>query len=62
MEDDKGNQFKWFASKYSGMEVGKTYKIRGTVKAHDEYQGRKQTALTRCKVEGEVVAQVEASA
>lgn len=62
MEDEKGNAFKWFASKDTGMEVGKRYKIKGTVKAHDEYQGRKQTSLTRCKNEGEIVQTVEASA
>lgn len=56
MEDDKGNQFKWFASRVVGMEVGYTYNIKGTVKAHDEYQGRNQTSLTRCKVGMEVVS------
>lgn len=62
MEDAKGNQLKWFASKDVGMEVGNTYEIKGTVKAHDTYQGRKQTSLSRCKVGKEVTTAEEKSA
>ena len=50
--EGEGSQAVWFASKNPELEVGETYKIRGTVKKHDEYKGIKQTALTRCKVEG----------
>lgn len=32
-------------------DLGKTYKVVGTVKAHDTYKDRKQTSLTRAKVE-----------
>ena len=32
-------------------DVGKRYRVTGTVKAHDEYKGEKQTMVTRCKVE-----------
>lgn len=53
--DQKGNVATWFASgsaAYS-LEIGKTYTIKASVKKHDEYQGVKQTVLTRCAVEGE---------
>ena len=32
-------------------DVGKGFKVTGTVKKHDEYKGEKQTMVTRCKVE-----------
>lgn len=48
MTDETGNMVTWFSST-GGLEVGETYKVRGTVKAHDEYKGIKQTVLTRCK-------------
>ena len=41
---------KWFASSDSLLESGKRFKIKGTVKALDEYQGAFATVLTRCKV------------
>jgi hypothetical protein len=49
MEDDDGNVYVWrtLAEK---MAEGRTYKVRGTVKEHGEYNGTKQTVLTRCKV------------
>lgn len=37
-------------SGYSEYEVGKKYTIRGSIKAHSEYRGVKQTVITRCKV------------
>jgi hypothetical protein len=48
MVDENGNQFKWFSSGLV-LEVGKTLKIDGTVKSHDQYEGIKSTMLTRCK-------------
>lgn len=44
--------FKWFSSNAGlGATAGdKVYKIKGTVKGHDEYQGMKSTVLTRVKV------------
>lgn len=50
---DTGHVFKWFASsKALGTETdGKVYRIKGTVKKHDEYNGLKSTVLTRCKVQ-----------
>lgn len=50
MIDDDGNLFVWFATTQS-LDVGKECKMSGTVKAHKEYQGIKETILTRCKVE-----------
>ena len=33
------------------VEAGEMITITGTVKSHDEYQGIKQTVLTRCKIQ-----------
>lgn len=35
---------------WKGFKPGNTFKLRGTVKAHEEYRGNKQTVLSRCKV------------
>jgi hypothetical protein len=51
LEDEKGNQFRWFSSSRTTiLDKGEVVEIVGTVKKHDEYQGVKQTVLTRCKV------------
>lgn len=47
MLDTEGRSFTWFASSRSGMEQEHTYRIKGTIKKHDEYNGWKQTILTR---------------
>lgn len=49
MTDEEGHEFKWNSS--CGMEAqkGETVTIKGTIKAHEEYNGVKQTVLTRCK-------------
>jgi len=46
--DPQGRKAKWFAS--SERLAPGTYEIVGTVKRHEEYQGKKVTQLTRCKV------------
>lgn len=46
--DANGNVLVWKTS--SGLEEGKTYNIKGTVKSHETYKDEKQTYLTRCKV------------
>lgn len=48
----EGHVFKWFSSSEAlGDEPSDTlYTITGTIKAHDEYEGRKQTRITRCRV------------
>lgn len=51
MTDDKGYVFKWFASRDAlGEEPTDDFQmIRGTVKAHDVFNGQKSTVLTRVK-------------
>lgn len=49
--DLSGNTIIWNSSSYQELEDDKNYKIKGTVKKHDEYKNDKQTVLTRCKVE-----------
>ena len=51
-----GNAATWFASGDASMEVGSTYRIKGTVKNHGEFRGVAQTTLTRCTVLGEIAA------
>ena len=50
MADALGNNLVWFASG-NNLDVGDTIKLKGTVKAHNERNGFKQTVLTRCKVQ-----------
>ena len=45
--DENGNVFIW---KTSGGIVDDTKKISATVKSHNEYNGTKQTEITRCRV------------
>lgn len=45
-KDDSGNTLVWFASKY--IDLDGITSIKGTVKEHKEYDGEKQTVLTRC--------------
>lgn len=47
MVDESGNVLVWWCSGKGDLEVGKTYRIKGTVKSHDEYNGVKQTTLLR---------------
>lgn len=49
MVDQNGNIIVWKTKQ--GLEEGKKYQIKGTVKEHSEYYSEKQTILTRCKVE-----------
>lgn len=46
--DIEGNTLFWKTSP-KGMEEGSTYSVRGTIKEHSEYNGQKQTVITRCK-------------
>jgi len=48
--DENGNILVWKTSP-KDFEEEKEYKIKGTIKEHEEYRGEKQTQLTRCKVE-----------
>lgn len=48
METECGNPVVWKSSN-CGLEKGSVYLLKGTVKEHAEYKGKKQTVLTRCK-------------
>ena len=48
MTDDSYNVFMWFTTKNT-LEEGEQVTIKGTVKDHTEFNGVKQTVLTRCK-------------
>ena len=50
MLDNEGNLYVWFATTQA-LESGADYVIAGTIKAHKEFQGIKETILTRVKVE-----------
>ena len=50
MLDEDGRTLTWFANTDSKMEEGNTYRIKGTVKKHDEYKDWKQTVLSRVSV------------
>ena len=47
--DESGNTYKWTTSKYHDWSEGDSITLKGTIKAHEEYKGEKQTVLTRCK-------------
>jgi len=47
MVDGDGNYFKWSTGTRS-LDVGRTYRLRATVKKHEEYRGTKQTVIARC--------------
>lgn len=48
--DEAGNVLIWFATGATELEKGQTLSIKATVKEHSEYQGVKQTIVTRAKV------------
>jgi hypothetical protein len=48
---DKEKQYPEEQKYMARIEEGEQVKVRGTIKAHEEYQGQKQTVLTRCKVD-----------
>jgi hypothetical protein len=47
-----GQAFVWFskAGSHSKKDLGKLFDVKGTVKAHKEYNGAKETTLLRCKL------------
>ena len=49
-EDNQGHQFVWKTGSYVEAQEGTEVTLKGTIKAHTEYKGIKQTELTRCKV------------
>ena len=49
-EDAQRHQFVWKTGTYLDQDTGSQVTLKGTIKAHTEYKGVKQTELTRCKV------------
>lgn len=49
MSDYDGNTYIWSTTSKT-LTVDNEYEVRGTVKAHSEYHGDKQTILTRCTI------------
>jgi hypothetical protein len=49
---DDGNLISWFTSSYVSQSVGEKCVLDGTVKAHKEWNGIKETQMTRVKVHG----------
>jgi hypothetical protein len=48
--DAQGNVLTWFTSGGVDLAIGEQALLDGTVKDHKEYQGAKETQLTRCKI------------
>jgi hypothetical protein len=47
LEDENGNVFVWKTSTGS-LKYEIAYDVKGTVKKHSDYKGKKQTELSRC--------------
>lgn len=60
--DESGNQFVWFASKDKEFLIGKTYRIRATVKAHKLYRNECQTSIVRLTKKGMIDEPIESDA
>ncbi len=56
MLDNDGRTIMWFANTTVDMDKGEKYRIKGTIKKHDEYNGWKQTHLSRVAVLEEIDA------
>lgn len=48
MATTDGNVAVWFASGSKDVKVGAEIALKGTIKAHTEFNGTKQTVMTRC--------------
>lgn len=48
--DADGNLLTWFTSSSQDIEPGDVVELRGTIKEHKTYKGKKETQLTRCRV------------
>lgn len=49
--DSEGHEFIWFGSKEIDAIEGEWVNVKATIKKHDEYNGTKQTHLTRVKLQ-----------
>lgn len=50
-EDENHNELNWWTAVDINAEVGEKISLTGTVKKLDEYNGKKITVMTRCKIE-----------
>jgi hypothetical protein len=50
-KDDNGNKLVWKTTSYMSGDGGERVLLKGTIKDHSEYDGEKQTLLTRCKIQ-----------
>lgn len=48
--DDGGNMLIWNTTSYCSYNVGDRLVIKGRIKEHSEYKGRRQTELIRCRL------------
>lgn len=46
-QDQAGNVFTWFSGTGPGLTAGKSYTMKATVRAHNEYKGKKNTIINR---------------
>lgn len=46
-KDAEGNLLKWFASTGPDFKINESVSVKATVKAHEEFNGKKETTLTR---------------
>lgn len=49
-KDSNDNVLVWIASIDHSLQENKQYSIRGTVKAHSEWKGTRETIITRCEI------------
>jgi hypothetical protein len=54
--DATGNVVVWWTGSDNDLVIGRTYRVKATVKKHEDYKGIAQTTVTRCAIEGEVAA------
>lgn len=57
-EDKDENTFKYLGSSCLEVEQGQTCVLTGTIKAHDEYKGEKQTVINRPKLKEVLIEEV----
>lgn len=48
---EQGNLAKWFTKAAARVPVGEEFDITATIKGHSEFNGTKETELSRCKLE-----------
>lgn len=58
MQEQGGALVVWFTGEGLALDDGKTYRVKATVRAHDVYQGRRQTVVQRVSTLEEVNAPV----